>query len=111
LSVITRSTTMPRSPTQATARRKESDRGDRVLALEHLDVGQPGVIIHADVDELPAGQAALEAGDAVAALQSSRSGHAMASGEDPAELLDVDVHQLAGATTLLAVRRLRRREP
>ena len=33
---------------------EEADRGRRFLVLEHLDVGEPGGVVDADVDVLPA---------------------------------------------------------
>ena len=60
-----------------------------VLALvgQDLGVGQPGGIVDADMQELPA---------AAALLAGPVAGDAVADAVDPAELLDVDVDQLAG---------------
>src|SRR5207302_2329664 len=90
---------------------QEANRGHRVLAAEHLDVGEPRVVVDAHVHELPAGHPAQDAIDALGALQAPGPCHAVACGEDAAELLDVDVDELAGAAALVAVRWLRRLKP
>jgi hypothetical protein len=75
------------------------ERGDRLFALvvEHLDVGQAGAVIDADVDELPADSARARRAIAV---------DAMAGAADAPKLLDVDVDQFAGHRTLVTVGRL-----
>src|SRR3954449_618722 len=75
--------------------------GDGFLALvvEDLDVGQARAVVDADVHELPADPAAARRAVAV---------DAMPGPPDAPELLDVDVDQLAGQRTLVAVRRLGR---
>src|SRR5215218_4063506 len=89
---------------------QESDGRGRLLIGEDLDVGQPGRVIDADMHEFPADLSA--AVFAVAALQPAVAVYAMAGAAlwDPAELLDVDVQQLARVPALVAVRRLGRLE-
>ena len=56
------------------------------LVVEDLDIGEPGVVVDADVDEFPADAVVLAApgpGDAVAGLV------------ETGELLDVEVDQIA----------------
>src|ERR1700759_3812783 len=82
--------------------RSPQEAGGRLAALvcEHLHVGQAGRVIDADVDELPAGDAvATGVGEAIAAV----AGDAMSRAQDPPQLLDVDVDQLSGARSLVAV--------
>ena len=40
---------------------EEADRGGRFLVGEHLDVGEPAVVVDADVDVLPADRLSLDA--------------------------------------------------
>jgi hypothetical protein len=80
---------------------EETDRCRRSLVREHFGVGEAAVIVDGDVDVLPADRAAcvaarvappgpVAAGDAAA---DALAGAAL----DPAELLDVDVHELTRA--------------
>jgi hypothetical protein len=85
------------------------------FVLEHLGVGEPGGVVDADVDELPAGGAApantaLVANPDSIGADPAIGGHPMPGDDDPPELLDVDVDELAGALSLVAVRRLGRLE-
>jgi hypothetical protein len=72
--------------------------------LKHFGVGEPGGVIDRDVDVLPADRVAtyaLKVGAAVAVVPAA--GDAMpGTGSDPAELLDVDVDQLARTGALVA---------
>src|SRR3954452_20641302 len=81
---------------------QEADRRRRLLVDQHLDVGEPRCVVDADVDELPADPARALTVGAVAARAVARS---LA---DPAELLDVDVDELAGSGALVGDRRLPR---
>src|SRR6266542_4398117 len=74
---------------------QEADRGQRLLVGEHLEVGQSAVVVDADVHELIA-RGLLEATWAAAE-------HAVPWPPEAAELLDVDVHELARALALVAV--------
>ena len=56
-------------------------------------VGDPGVVVDGDVEELPACAAGLVPGVA---------GDAMASLDDAGELLDVEVQQIPGSSMLIA---------
>ena len=77
---------------------EEADSGDRTLIGEHLDVGKSGCIVDADVHVFPS--------DA-SRLAPAAAGDTVASAIDPGQLLDVDMQQLARASTLVAVRWLR----
>ena len=93
---------------------RNADRGDRLLVGEHLDVGQAGRVVDADVHELPADALALAGGVGWrSALQATVAVDAVAGAAvgDAAELLDVDMQQLAGLTALVAIRWLGRLEP
>ena len=81
---------------------QEAGGGRAFLVVEHLDVGEPGRVVDGDVHELPADPARLRAPVAV---------DAVAGPADPAELLDVDVDELAGPGPLVAVGRLVRLQP
>jgi hypothetical protein len=81
---------------------QEADRGRGFLVLEHLDVGEPRGVVDRDVNVLPADPAAPTAPVAV---------HAVPGPADPAELLDVDVDELARPRLLVPVRRLERLQP
>jgi hypothetical protein len=75
------------------------------LVAQHLAVGQARGIINADVEVFPAGAAPAVAGIA---------GDAVANRLDAAELLDIDMDQLAGPLALVAHRRwfrFERRQP
>jgi hypothetical protein len=85
---------------------QEADRCCRLLVSEHLGVGEPAAVVDRDVDEVPANRFALadvgiDAVEASVALEARDplAGAAM----DPAELLDVDMDELAGALALVAL--------
>src|SRR3954447_13172422 len=92
---------------------EEPDRGRGLLVGEDFDVGQPGGVVDADVHVLPADLAlALAGGVGCGRVAAALAGHPVPGAAlDPAELLDVDVQQLAGVTALIAVRRLRCLQP
>ena len=78
------------------------EEGDGALLLlvgQDLAEGDARGVVDADVDELPADAAAL-------ALAGAIAGDAMADALEAAELLDVDVDQLAGMLALVAAHRL-----
>src|SRR5215207_8870255 len=83
---------------------QECDHRRGLLVAEDFGVGQPGRVIDRDVHELPAKAVAR----AVIALlgASLRAKDAVPGTGDPAELLDVNVDQLAWAGTLVASGRL-----
>jgi hypothetical protein len=81
---------------------QEAERRRGLLVLEHLDVCEPGRVVARDVDVLPADPAAP--GTPVAM-------DAVAGPADPAELLDLDVDELARPLPLVPVRRLERLQP
>jgi hypothetical protein len=94
---------------------RSPEAGDRLagvlaLALEHLGVGEPGVVVDHHVHELPArAAAALRTDlDLVALAGDPVAG---ATHVDAAELLHVDVDELAGPGELVAVRGLGRLQP
>ena len=68
---------------------QEADACLGLLIVQHLDIGEPGGVIDADVDELPARAAGT------GALPDAPDPVSGAVGYDPPELLDVDVDQLA----------------
>src|SRR5262245_54636971 len=70
--------------------------GDALFIGEHLDVGQAGPVIDADMHELPAG--ATDPGRAI-------SVDAVSGSEDAAELLDVDMKEIARPAPLVPSRR------
>jgi hypothetical protein len=82
-----------------------------VRVIEHLRIGEAGVIVDHDVHVFPASHSAQTTLAAGAPLGGSAARHAMPGAPDAAELLDVDVDELAGMTALVAVGRLRRLEP
>lgn len=78
----------------------------RLLVGLDLAEGDTGCIVDADMDELPARPAAL--GTAPGALACAIAGDVMTNPLEAAEVLDVDVDQLAGMGTLTAAYRRRR---
>ena len=99
---MTRSIWIPCAREWAIARRRKADRCGCLLVFEHFDVGEPGRVIDADVDVFPA--------DPAASL-SAVARDTVAGTSNTAELLDVDVEELAWPFALVAVRRLGRLEP
>jgi hypothetical protein len=89
---------------------QEGDRGLGGERVEHLGVGQPGVVVDHHVHVFEAGLAAAMTGTQLASAVTDDA-VAGAARADPAELLDVDVHQLARTAALIAARRLGRLEP
>src|SRR4051812_1100485 len=81
------------------------------LVGEHFGVGEPTVVVDREVDELPTGSRTACPLRCVLAWPRPVAAHAVARLEDPAELLDVDVNQLARVASLVAVRWLWRLEP
>ena len=78
---------------------EEAGRGRRAFVCEDFGVGEPGVVVDGDVDELPACQATAAAGPVIAtrpAFAGQAAADALAGAAlDPAQLLDVDVDELA----------------
>ena len=78
---------------------EEADRGRGFLIVEDLGVGEAAVIVDGDVDEVPAGQAAVVT-VCVALPGSARTrcavADAFACDLEPSELLDIDVYELPG---------------
>src|SRR5262245_43162788 len=97
----------PVAPVEAERTFEKADRRLLALVLEYLGVGEPAVVVDADVDALVAdlvaanafqvGLATVVLGPALAA-EGAFAGAAL----DPAEALDVDVHELAGTLSLVA---------
>src|SRR5271165_1781561 len=79
---------------------EERDRAFFLLVFHDLAEGDPGCIVDADVDELPA-DAAVAIDDAC--LPSSDP---MAHGSDPSKLLNIDMNELARLLALIAPDRL-----
>jgi hypothetical protein len=80
---------------------EEGDGARVALVAQDLDGGKPRGVVDGDVSELPASTAG-----AVPAIASD----AVTDPLDPAELLDVEVEELAGRLALVAPRRLARVE-
>ena len=97
----TRSTRDPPAAKETDGATQEAGRGRAFLIGEHFDIGEPGGVVDGDVDELPADPA--HPGGAVAV-------DAVAGPADLAELLHVDVDELARPRTLIAAGRLLRYE-
>jgi hypothetical protein len=102
LSVSTRSTRIPQRRKEGDGTTQEAGGGRAFLVSEDFDVGEPGRVVDGDVDVLPADPA--------------RPGRpivvdAVARPADPAQLLDVDVDELARPRPLIAVGRLLRLQP
>ena len=72
-----------------------------LLVGQDLGEGDAGVIVDADVDELPADAAAV-------ALAGAIAGDAVADLVETTELFDIDVDHLAGSGALIAAHRLGR---
>src|SRR5918995_36388 len=91
---------------------QEGDRAGCREVVEHFGVGQPRVVVDRDVHELVAGQLSLAPIDAAVDLALAVTDDPMsgAARADLAELLDVDVDELARTAALVAVRGLRRLE-
>src|SRR5689334_828362 len=90
---------------------QEADDGLRLLVGQHLGIGQAGGVIDANVNPVPAGLAAPYACSVRMSLRFL--GPAAAEypvtgpvGADPAELLDVDMDQLARPAPLVSADRL-----
>jgi hypothetical protein len=96
LSDITRSTVTPRWENRATARVRNAAALAPRSSGRHLDVGEPGRVVDADVDKVPADQPAASAGGgALAGAAALMAGHTLARPAEAAQLLDVDMHALA----------------
>ena len=74
------------------------------LVGEYLGIGEPAVVVDRDVDVLPTDTALSRPASWAA------SGDAMARLAESSETFDVDVHEFTEASTLVAIRRLRRLE-
>src|SRR5437868_7993453 len=94
---------MPKAAKWATARRRKADRGHGLLIVEDFDVDEPGRVVDADVDVLPADVKRAS----VVAAAGDAAGDTVARPRDPAELLDIDVDELARPPFLVAVGRAR----
>jgi hypothetical protein len=84
---------------------QKSDGSRGFLVGEHFDVSQAGRVVDRDVDGVPADAHASDSScvGAGQALVACDAGDALAcAAGDAAELLDVDVDQLAGTVTLVA---------
>jgi hypothetical protein len=89
-------------PGQRTA--QESNSGLFGLVVEDLDVGESAAVVHGDVNELPTSTDLSSPAGRVA------PGDAVAGPAEPAQLLDVEVHELSRTPSLITVRRLGRVE-
>src|SRR5829696_9682289 len=90
--------------------REKADGSAGLLVAEHLGVGQAGGVVDGDVYVLPADglvPPARSVGEAGVVVLAQAVAHPLArTALDAAQLLDVDVDQLAGALTLIAAGRL-----
>ena len=82
---------------------QEGGGGVPALVAQHLDIGQPRRVIDRNMDEVPA--------RAPIAAARAGAGDAMAGPVEPAELLDVEMDQLARPGALVTPHRLGRIEP
>jgi hypothetical protein len=86
---------------------QESHGGEGVLVGENFDVGEPGRVIDGDMDVFPADDSAdvaLGVGALAGVVPALAVGDALAGAAvDPSELLDVDIEQLAWASSLVAL--------
>ena len=82
-------------------RLEEGNRAGLPLILHHPAEGDPGGVVDADMDELPADPASI-------ALTGPITGDAMADSIEFAELFDVDMDEFAGMFALIAPHRLSR---
>ena len=98
---MTRATVTPRLCVVGDGGLEEGDGALLPLVGQDLREGEARGVVDADVDELPADAAGL-------ALACAVAGDAMADALEAAELLDVDVDQLAGMLALVAADRLGR---
>src|SRR5438270_8711120 len=92
---------------------EEGDRAGCRQLVEHLGVGEPGVVVDHHVQVLEAGRADHPSLDAAVVLTAAVAEHAVpgAPNRDPAELLDVDVDELPRVAALVPVGRLERLQP
>jgi hypothetical protein len=77
---------------------QEGDGGGRFLVTKHLGVGESAVVVDRDVDVFPAdGRAAMPVfvGEGWLVVVAAAADPFPGATLDPAELLDVDVHELA----------------
>jgi hypothetical protein len=74
---------------------QETRRGLLALVGQDLDGGEPRVVVDADMDEVPANSP-------TAAVSGAPAGHAMAGTAESAQLLDVEMEQLARPLLLVA---------
>ena len=85
---------------------QEAGSGGCLLVVEDLGVGEAAVVVDGDMNELPAGDAGAAPVDPRLCLRGAAAADAVADAADAAELLDVDVDQLAGPLALVADRLL-----
>ena len=90
---------------------QEADRAAGGEVVEHLGVGKSGVIVDHHVHVLPARDPSPTPLLAGLLLRGTASRHPVSRAADPAERLDVDMHQLARVAPLVAVGWLRRLQP
>src|SRR6202022_4999085 len=82
---------------------QKRDRPRRPLVVEHLDVGQSAEVVDRDVAELPAHGPPHRTARPESWVVVPAASHAVARAPlDPAELLDVDMEELARARALVA---------
>jgi len=89
---------------------EEADRRPCLLVGQYLGVGETAVVVDRHVHVLPADRLALDAGGvepSAVRVALDASGHALAGAAlDPAQLLDVEMDELARARALVAKRLL-----
>ena len=92
---------------------EEAGDGGCLLVVEHLGVGETAVVVDGDVDVLPADSVADVAGPVgvfgVVVLSAAAAHPPAGAALDAAELLDVDVEQLARSGAFVADDRLESR--
>jgi len=80
---------------------QEPDAGPAGFVAEDLEVRDAAAVVDRDVDVFPTGVAG-------AVITGAAAGDAMTGRLEPAELLDVDMDELAGVASAVAIRRLDR---
>ncbi len=89
---------------------QEPDRRRGLLVVEDFGVGQASGVVDADMDEVPACRASIDAGSVAAPRLGvgASAGDALAGAAlDAAELLDIDVDELARPSPFVALSRLK----
>jgi hypothetical protein len=88
------------APVEGNGPAQEADGRARLLVRQHLGVGEPAVVVDCDVHELVADRRApmpVFVGEGAVVVLRAAADTPAGAADDSAQLLDVDVHELAGA--------------